>query len=176
MVKGYMASPSRLARQNHLSHERNCLMSPVNPFASVLPGRIRLRHPLLRDRDVRERVLDSLRPLADIASNPAVGSLLLRFDPTDGDREARIRAEVAAMFNTAEPSAAPDPAPAAHAPRRRRRAKWELNRAAKIGAVASMAVSLAALGSSRKLHAQAGVLSVALTLIHMLVHRRHMLR
>jgi hypothetical protein len=157
----------------------------LNPFASVLPGRIRLRHPVLRNRDVHARILESLQEFAEIESNPAVGSLLLRFDPTDRDMEARIRAEVAAVFGAAEPPAVepassaiadPAPTPALHAPRRRRRAKWELNRAAKIGAVASMAVSLAALTTSRKLHAQAGVLAVALMLIHMLVHRRHVLR
>ncbi|MCW2286420.1 hypothetical protein M2323_004215 [Rhodoblastus acidophilus] len=159
-------------------------MSPLNPFASALPGRIRLRHPALRNRDIHARVLDSLREFADIESNPAVGSMLLRFDPTDAELEARIRAEVAALLGPAEASpaepgsetAATAPPPAPHGSRRRRRAKWELNRAAKIGAVASMALSLAALKSSRKLHAQAGVLSLALTLIHIVVHRRHVLR
>jgi len=159
-------------------------MNPLNPFASVLPGRIRLRHPVLRNRDVHARVLERLQGFADIESNPAVGSLLLRFDPKDRGMEARIRAEVAAVLGAAAPAADPpsaviaDPAPtsAPHAPRRRRRAKWELNRAAKIGAVMSMAASLAALRASRKLHAQAGVLAVALMLIHILVHRRHVLR
>ena len=50
--------------------------------------------------------------------------------------------------------------------------KQDLNRLAKIGAVVSMAVSLAALGTSKKLHAQAGYVFVAMMLAHMAVHWR----
>lgn len=143
-------------------------------FASVLPGRIRLRHPLLRDA-VRHRDLAArLRPLAVVDGNPVVGSLLLRFDPADPDAEARIRAEVAAVLPSTSVPAAPSPSP----PRRKRKrsAKWDVNRIAKLGAVASLALSLAALGGSKRLHAQAGAVFVVLMAVHMAVHRRHLFR
>ena len=158
-------------------------MEITNLFASVLPGRIRLRHPVLRNRDLHVRTVERLRELADVESNPATGSLLLRFDPADADMETRIRAEVATFFGDVEPASEEvsegdlDAAPRrTEGAGRRRAAKWELNRVAKLGSMASMAVSLAALGSSRKLHAQAGVLSVALMLAHIAVHWRRVPR
>lgn len=146
-------------------------------FASVLPGRIRLRHPLLRDSRRHAALTARLAPLAAIEGDAAVGSLLLRFDPAQRDMPARIRAEVAAVWPKAAvaPTSALVPAPRRHKPRKNK-AKWEVNRAAKIGAILSMAVSLAALGSSRKLHAQAGVVFLGMMLTHMAVHWRRTLK
>lgn len=156
-------------------------MTDKTAFVSVLPGRIRLRHALLRDA-VRHRALtERLQPLAEIEGNVAIGSLLLRFDPADTGLETRIRTEVAAVLPV-DPSPLP-PAPSRpdrSSPHRGKRialpqphkAKWQINRVAKIGAVASMAVSLAALGTSRKLHAQAGALFVMMMLTHMATHWR----
>lgn len=139
-------------------------------FASVLPGRIRLRHPLLRDAKRHAALTARLAPLAMVEGDAAVGSLLLRFDPAQRDMPARIRAELAAVWPQ-EIAASPPPVPRRHKPRKNK-AKWEVNRAAKIGAILSMAVSLAALGSSRKLHAQAGVVFLGMMLTHMAVHWR----
>lgn len=146
-------------------------------FASVLPGRIRLRHPLLRDSRRHAALAARLAPLAAIEGDAAVGSLLLRFDPVQRDMPARIRAELAAVWPKAAvaPTPALVPAPHRHKPRKNK-AKWEVNRAAKIGAILSMAVSLAALGSSRKLHAQAGVVFLGMMLTHMAVHWRRTLK
>lgn len=143
-------------------------------FASVLPGRIRLRHPLLRDAKRHAALTARLAPLAAIEGDAAVGSLLLRFDPTLRDMPARIRAELAAVWPKAA-AVAQAPAPHRHKPRKNK-AKWEVNRAAKIGAIVSMAVSLAALGSSRKLHAQAGMVFLGMMLTHMAVHWRRTLK
>lgn len=142
-------------------------------FASVLPGRIRLRHPLLRDVRRHAALTARLAPLAAIEGDAAVGSLLLHFDPAQRDMPARIRAELAAVWPKA--TAPQAPAPHRHKPRKNK-AKWEVNRAAKIGAIVSMAVSLAALGSSRKLHAQAGVVFLGMMLTHMAVHWRRTLK
>lgn len=151
-------------------------MTDKTAFVSVLPGRIRLRHALLRDA-VRHRALTArLQPLAEIEGNVAIGSLLLRFDPADTGLETRIRAEVAAVLPINPSPSRPDRS----SPHRGRRialpqphkAKWQINRVAKIGAVASMALSLAALGTSRKLHAQAGALFVMMMLTHMATHWR----
>ncbi|MBR9973322.1 hypothetical protein [Magnetospirillum sulfuroxidans] len=149
-------------------------MDSVNVFASVLPGRIRLRHPLLRDKSRHDALTARLQALAQVEGNPALGSMLLRFDPDDGTMQARIRAEVAAVL----PAIA---RPVPHVAQRialtaPRKAKWEINRVAKIGAMASMAVSLLALGTSKKLHAQAGAVFVAMMLTHMAVHWRRTLK
>lgn len=151
-------------------------MGDVTAFVSVLPGRIRLRHPLLRDAARHQALADRLRRLADVEGNPATGSLLLRFDPADTGVDARIRAEVAAALPAA--ALAATPSPPARAARRPRKAsvKWGVNRAAKAGAVTSMVVSLAALSFSKRLHAQAGMASVALMLVHMAVHWRRILK
>lgn len=151
-------------------------MTDKTAFVSVLPGRIRLRHPLLRDAGRHRDLTTRLQALAQVEGNPAIGSLLLYFDPTDTGTETRIRAEVAAVL----PIDPPPPSTARSSPHRGKRialpqphkAKWQINRVAKIGAVASMAVSLAALGTSRKLHAQAGALFVVMMLTHMATHWR----
>lgn len=149
----------------------------MTAFASVLPGRIRLRHPLLRDAARHQALADRLRLLADVEGNPATGSLLLRFDPADAGVAARIRAEVAAALPAAAPPAVTaQPLARATGRPRKNRVKWGVNRAAKAGAVTSMVVSLAALSFSKRLHAQAGMASVALMLVHMAVHWRRILK
>jgi len=148
-------------------------MDHVNVFASVLPGRIRLRHAVLRDRALHADLTSRLEKLAQVQGNAAIGSLLVTFDSTDSGLETRIRAEVAQVL----PVVASKPAERPHVGKRialprPKTAKQDLNRAAKIGAVISMAVSLAALGTSKKLHAQAGIVFVAMMLAHMAVHWR----
>lgn len=148
----------------------------MTAFVSVLPGRIRLRHALLRDATRHQTLTARLRSMVEVEGNVAIGSLLLRFDPTDTGMEVRIRAEVA-MVLPADPSAPTKPRSPPHMGKRialaqPHKAKWQINRAAKIGAVISMAVSLAALGTSKKLHAQAGALFVLMMLTHMATHWR----
>lgn len=145
-------------------------MAAMNPFVSVLPGRIRLRHPLLRQAAVREALAERLRPLATVESHAATGSLLLRFDPADGELVGRLRSEVAAILPDAPTASAPALPRAGQ--RGRLKPKWRLNQAAKIGAIASMAVSLAALGSSRKLHARAGQVFLLMAATHIAMHWR----
>lgn len=145
----------------------------MTAFVSVLPGRIRLRHALLRDATRHQSLTAQLQPLVEVEGNVAIGSLLLRFDPADSGMEARIRAEVATVL----PTVADKPRSSPHMGKRialaqPHKAKWQINRAAKIGAVISMAVSLAALGTSKKLHAQAGALFVLMMLTHMATHWR----
>ncbi len=148
-------------------------MDNVNIYASVLPGRIRLRHAILRDPVLHAELTNRLEKLAQVQGNPAIGSLLLGFDATDPDIEPRIRAEVAAMLPPppAKPALRPHVGKRIALPRPKA-IKQDLNRVAKIGAIVSMAVSLAALGSSKKLHAQAGFVFVAMMLAHMAVHWR----
>lgn len=155
---------------------------PSHPaIVSRLPGRIRLRHPGLRAPARHHDLMARLGQLAEVTGNPAIGSLLIRFDPGDTALAERIDAELAGALAEridAELAGAPEPAPAPPPgrPPVRRDLKRQVNQAAKIGALVSLAVSLAALPTSRRLHARAGAVFVALTLLHVGVHWRHTLR
>ncbi|HYG85239.1 MAG TPA: hypothetical protein VD978_03190 [Azospirillum sp.] len=144
------------------------------PIVSALPGRIRLRHPSLRQRSrsqeltARLAALDGLR-IAE--SNPAVGSLLVLYDPACVERtaiEARVAAAASAVLDNGDAA----PVNREEEGETALSLKRQLNRAAKIGMLGSMAVSLAALGTGKRLHAGAGALFVALMLIHTTVHRK----
>ncbi|NYZ13655.1 hypothetical protein HL658_13965 [Azospirillum sp. RWY-5-1] len=152
-----------------------------SPIASALPGRIRLRHPLLRQPD---RLRDAAARLAQLEglrvaeSNPAVGSLLVLYDPAALD-PATVEAAVTAALEpvlhpgdapAADPEAGPPPAHGREVPDLKRR----INRAAKIGMMGSMAATLAALAVGKRLHAGAGTLFVALMLVHMTVQRKRL--
>ncbi|PPQ41448.1 hypothetical protein CKO39_21880 [Rhodopseudomonas palustris] len=163
------------------------LNDPNAAFVSVLPGRIRLRHRMLRDRACLAALDARLRALVTVDGDPAVGSLLLQYDPADTEMEARIRAEVAAVWATMAPVEPQDPstagaeaATAANDPidrlRRRAQTRLAINRVAKVGALAGMAGTVAALGVSRKLHAQMGIVAIAATLTHLAVHWRRTFR
>jgi hypothetical protein len=163
-------------------------LNHVNVFVSVLPGRIRLRHPVLRERSCHTELCNRLRTLVDLESDPTIGSLLLCYDPADTAMEARIRAEVEAVLLAVQSrgqtktqeldahSTSSENAPLVRHHPRRIHARSRINRIAKVGALAGMAASLAALGVSRKLHAQIGVLAVAMTLTHAAMHWRRTLR
>lgn len=155
------------------------------PLVSALPGRMRLRHPLLRrpghNRDLAERLatLDGLR-VAE--SSTTAGSLLVLYDPTRVDRaaaEAHAAASAAAVLglDTAASDPTPDPAPPP-APQTGGRGGQSLtrrvNRAAKIGMMGSMAATLAALGVGKRVHAGAGAVFVALMLVHMAIQRKRL--
>lgn len=146
-------------------------MGSIDPFVSVLPGRIRLRHPLLRQAALRDALVERLHPLAAVEINAVTGSLLLRFAPADSV-EVRVRAAVAAVLPAAPLASALAQAPIRQGSGRKVKWKWQLNQAAKIGSVASMAVCLVALRSSRKLHAQAGLVFLLMAATHVALHWR----
>ncbi len=142
---------------------------------------------MLRDRSRYAALDNKLRTLVAVDGDPAVGSFLLRYDPADTAMEARIRAEVAALWATMAPVETPDSptaaaevATAASDPierlRRRAQTRSTINRVAKVGALAGMAGTVAALAVSRKLHAQMGVVAIAATLTHLAVHWRRTFR
>lgn len=154
----------------------------VTPIVSALPGRIRLRHPLLRqparNRDLADRLaaLDGLR-VAD--SSTTAGSLLILYDPARtarGTVEAQVAAAAADVLNIAPPpaAAAPSPPPGTGRAAAGQTATRTLNRVAKIGMMGSMAATLAALGVGKRLHAGAGAVFVALMLVHMTIQRKRL--
>lgn len=149
----------------------------TSPIVSALPGRIRLRHPALRSPSRHRELMDRLTALDGLRvaeNNSAVGSLLVLYDPTRVERmaaEAQVTAAAAAVLELGD--AAPPP-PDAERKAAALLPKWPINRVAKIGMLGSLAVSLAALGTGKRLHAGAGALFVALMLIHMAGHRKRL--
>jgi hypothetical protein len=143
---------------------------------------------MLRDRSRHDALSDRLRAFVDVEGDPTIGSLLLRYDPADIAMEARIRAEVDTVWLAMQPSAEvnrnegradPVSPPSDVVARRlpsRVHTRARINRAAKVGALAGLTASLAALGVSRKLHAQIGVFAAAMILTHVAMHWRRALR
>ena len=155
-------------------------------IVSRLPGRLRLRHPSWRGAPALSALRDECLGwdgVLEAEANPASGSLLLRFDAT--------RLPLAALEARLHDRLGPPPG-AARVPDRARDggmgragSGWadrlpqpspQVNRVAKYGMLGSGALMLLALGVSTRLHAVAGGVYVALTLAHMLHHRRKLLR
>ena len=153
----------------------------TSPIASEVPGRIRVRHPLLRRTDRFQEALGRLEALDAVRvteSNPAVGSVLLSYDPaavTPEDARSQVEALLSAVLHPAEAAPSPDaPAPVADSKPAAPELKWRINRAAKIGMMGSMAATLAALGVGKRVHAGFGTLFVAFMLVHMTVQRKRL--
>lgn len=172
-------------------------MSAVK-VASRLPGRLRLRGDVLRRPHRNEELRALLAGWEGVTSaegNPATGGLLLRYDPArldPGELEARALALV-------DPSPAPEqpqPADAATPPyhygahthphrypvKRPAAAKPAASpratarRLTNIAMLASMAGSLAALAWGKKLHALIGMAHVGFLALHLIDHRRKLIR
>ncbi|MDQ2106461.1 hypothetical protein [Azospirillum isscasi] len=155
----------------------------TSPIASAVPGRIRVRHPRLRRTDRFQEALSRLETLDAFRvteSNPAVGSVLLSYDPdavTPDDARAQVAALLSPVLDPAETppqETPPQDAPAAGGKPAAPELKWRINRAAKIGMMGSMAATLAALGVGKRAHAGFGTLFVAFMLVHMTVQRKRL--
>lgn len=149
-----------------------------NPIVSRLPGRIRLRDPLLRQAKPSARLaaaLGALNGALTVDANPIAGSLLMYYDTTRCDR-AQMEADVAALA-AAELDAPAQPAPRSTTRPSRRNVARAANRAAKIGMLGVFPLTLALAASGNKaLHATAGGVFTLLLLVHWTVHRRHLLK
>ncbi|MDQ7988355.1 MAG: hypothetical protein REI09_01865 [Candidatus Dactylopiibacterium sp.] len=143
-------------------------------IASSLPGRLRLRDPRVRTPEwlaATCRALEALPATLEVRANPAACSLLVRYD-ADRHAQAAFEADVLALV------AAPAGVSAARGSAPGRKA-WRLraNRYAKYGAIASLAVSMAAAAAGRKrLHIVTGGVFLVCLGAHMYIHRRHLLR
>lgn len=155
-------------------------------IASSIPGRLRLRHPLLRDAARLARLSGDIRrwpQVGEVTANTRAGSLLVRYDAAalpESECRRRCTAAVAALLP--EPAAATRPPPGAadrihrsgrHTGGKRVRA----NRMAKAGMLLSLAASLglAAMGA-RRLHVWTGLFFLHALGVHLWVHRRNLLR
>jgi hypothetical protein len=150
-------------------------------IASALPGRLRLHDPAWRLPSRNEALRAELAgwdKVRSVEGNPRGGSLRLRYDPAElapSEIEAQVTARFAIAPKTMKTAAAP-------------RAAWssdalidslatrEANKISKIGLLASTAVMLASLGFSKRLHAAAGGVNLALLLVHLAYNRQKMLR
>lgn len=159
--------------------------SSVHCIASSIPGRLRLRHTLLRDPARLARLGEDIGrwpQVSEVNANARTGSLLVRYDAA-ALREAecaRRCAEAVAGLLPAPLADAESPAPTATAARASRRAgtsRVRANRLAKGGMLASLAASmvLAAMGAKR-LHIWTGVFFLHALGVHLWVHRRNLLR
>lgn len=159
------------------------LTAKNGPLASRLPGRLRLRDRALRGRALYDSLMAEFRGWPGVVSlegSLTTGSILLHYDVeqvSQADMEAKVMAAIAPVLGTAEPVVSEAPAHVrAEAPAYRRALARRLNRYSKIGMMISLPLSLAALAASKRVHAGAGGLFVALMLVHMTVHRRHLLK
>lgn len=142
----------------------------MSRIVSALPGRIRIRDRVLRERARLGRVEAALARLEGIDSlqgNPGAGSIVLHFDAARVDvaaLEAAVDATIDAELATP------------HKPHRRS-LKMQINRSAKFGMLGSLAASLAlAAAGEKRWHAVTGGLFVACLGVHLGVHRRSILR
>lgn len=147
-------------------------------IVSSIPGRLRLRHPLLRHHDQSidwSTKLGALDAVLSVDANPRTGSLLVHYDAARCGRAA-MEAQITGLGEPSreeEPAGTIDDSPSPS----RRAAAREWNRIAKLGMMASFPVSLAlAATGSKKLHAVTGGVFSILLLAHLVVHRRHLLK
>lgn len=147
-------------------------------IVSSIPGRLRLRHPLLRHHEQStdwSAKLSALEAVLSVEANTRTGSLLVHYDVSRCERAA-MEAQITGLGEVSreeEPTATFDDSPSPS----RRAAAREWNRLAKLGMMASFPVSLAlAATGSKKLHAVTGGVFSVLLLAHLVVHRRHLLK
>lgn len=117
--------------------------------------------------------LQAIDGMTSVEASAAAGSLLLRYDV---DRCSRAAMEACAGDALAAALGREPGVPRATPPTRKQAAR-EWNRVAKLGMLASLPVSLAlAAAGSKRLHAVSGGVFTLLLLVHMAVHRRHLVK
>mgnify|MGYP003492859376 FL=1 len=140
-------------------------------IVSSIPGRARLRDQQLCDSQQLDRVRNKLSVLAGVLSvdgNPRAGSLIVCYDSQRQD-PARMDAkiELVAATELAKP----------RLPVKRSIGRVQVNRYAKRGMLTSLAVSmLLAAAGQKRWHAATGGVFLPCLMVHLAVHRRHLIR
>jgi len=166
-------------------------MSVVDCITSFVDGRVRLRHPALKNKETSELIasfVGGVEGISAVQANPVTGSLLIYYDPEQLTREQLLAlAEQGAAFipgmnkESGEPAGNPDEAPSSQPCRAcapvdellqllssRGTTKF-VNRAMLV----ALAASLAGLPlGSRFLHTTAGGVFMGGMLQHLLTHRK----
>lgn len=145
-------------------------------IASALPGRIRLR--LTDPAESLQSLVSSCQKLEAVTSvrpNMAARSLVLTFDAAVCDVSTML-ARLASFAPV--PAKASDALPASILQRKRPRPlKLQINRIAKLGALSSLAASLAwAASGNKRLHTVSGVVFLGFLAVHLTVYRRNLTR
>lgn len=162
----------------------------MSMIASSVPGRIRLRHELLRRKPALERLRSAVAvwpPVRAVKANSVNGSLTVHYDPsaTEPGRFAGELLDAARQLVGAVQPPGPPPVPPSApgsartagpggdaAPRRVRANRW-----AKRGMLGSLALSLLlAAGGGKRGHALAGIAFLHALAAHLWVHRRRLLK
>lgn len=156
-------------------------------IASSIDGRLRVRVPELRGALALAECRAELAAIPGVAlvvSNERTGSLLIHYDTAQilrSEMEARACVCLGMTPEVLDDDGQSDlqdaPRPAWTGALKWRPARRDVNRYAKLGAVACMAVSLLAIAARQKrLHAWSGAASLVLVAVHMAIHRRTLLR
>ena len=142
----------------------------VTRIVSSLPGRIRLRDPALRQADRLDRLsaaLANMEGVLAVEGNVRAGSVVLRFEAAAHDveaMEAAVERVADAEFTKPRPVLRPS-------------TRVRVNRYAKRGMLASLATSLLlAAAGQKRWHIATGGVFVASLMVHLAVHRRHLVR
>ena len=167
-------------------------MSIVDCITSFVDGRVRLRHPALKDKDTADlvcTVVGGVEGITAVQANPLTGSLLIYYDAEKLTREQLLELaeqgaafipglndEEAASAETAEGEAAPRKACKVCAPVDKvlqlltgRGTTKFVNRAMLVSLIASLAAL--PLGN-RAVHTAAGGVFVSGVLQHLIAHRK----
>lgn len=142
-------------------------------IVAAVPGRLRLKHSALAEAAMQEAFaaqLNEIPAVSTLRANAAAASLIVEYDQAAialkeiEQKIAQIASELLAL-------------PVSPRSNSGQTLKRRANRYAKYGAIASLAVSVAAIYAGRKrLHAATGWLFLAFLGVHMYVHRKNTFR
>jgi hypothetical protein len=153
--------------------------TPLKRIVSAVPGRLRVRDSRLSDPATVREVVDSLSrelPVRETRANPAACSVVIRYDaqtiPLPEMQKRTEDALAACLASKIAEKIVENP------PKRWRRSpRLRLNRCAKIGALLSLAASLAfACGGNKRMHVVTGWIFLACLCAHLAVFRRSLVR
>ncbi len=157
-------------------------------IVSSIAGRLRLRHPVLRQpRRLAqlEQELSAWPGVLVCASNAHTGSLLLHYDvtvlaPTECERRALAALQVLLPAGGVESGRVQGPTAPAQSPRPagpKGSTRVRANRWAKRGMLLSLAATLLlAAAGAKRWHTVGGLLFLHALGVHLWVHRRHVLK
>ena len=144
-------------------------------IVSAVPGRLRIKDPYLSTELAVASISASLSrelPIQSMRPNLVANSIVLHYDAALIDLSAMKAVTENLLAKLMRQEAANDSSRL-----KRRSAKRKLNRYAKIGALSSLAASLAfALTRYKQLHIVTGWVFVASVVVHMAVFRRTLLK
>ena len=154
-------------------------------IVSSIPGRLRLR---VRDLDAERaatlpvaiEAIAALPGVREVTDNPRTASVLIHYDSrilSQTSMETAVLTLLGADHTIAP--AVTEAAGVEAAKTRPPQATWRahINRGAKLGTMAAMAVSLLALlARYKRVHARAGILALVFASVHLYIQRRRLLR